>query len=344
VHYGPVAGGIGAVVAGGAWLVLLAAFVAAAGIALEQLSGWPGALCTAVTVAILLLYAMPGGMRAVTATNLAHLAALALLIAVVSVLALDHESTRTPHHGGSFPWGYLVGVILLSAPTTVVAPDVMMGMGALRTLAAARKTLALVVLLLTCGGLLLALLGGRAAHLPIAAASDDVLPRLVSLLLPSAVAPAGLLVLFGAALTGAVAEVMVCTFILNEQVAARRRGHDGSALGVAAIRLQMACIAIVSGGVALADPHVVALVLTAFRVFVPGLVPQAVLALLGQRTRAGAAVASMILGPATCLAVAWARPGWQETPAEPALWGALVAVGILALGHVREAPARFHKQ
>jgi Na+/proline symporter len=220
----------------------------------------------------------------------------------------------------------------------------MMGVGALRTLAAARKTLALVVLLLTCGGLLLALLGGRAEHLLLAASSDDALPRLVSLLLPSAVAPAGLLVLFGAALTGAVAEVMVCTFILNEQVAARRRGRDGSVLGVAAIRLQMACIAMFSGGVALADPHVVALVLTAFRVFVPGLVPQAVLALLGQRTRASAVVASMILGPATSLAVAWARPGWQETLAEPALWGTLVAVGIMALGHLREAPARFHKQ
>jgi Na+/proline symporter len=139
-HYGAVAGAIGALVVGGAWLILLAAFVAAAGIALQQLSGWSQQLCTVVSVAILLLYAMPGGMRAVTATNLVHLAVLALLLAAVSVLALGHEPTRTVHYPASFSWGYVVGVVLLSAPTTVVAPDVMMGIGALRTLPAARKT------------------------------------------------------------------------------------------------------------------------------------------------------------------------------------------------------------
>jgi SSS family solute:Na+ symporter len=196
-HYGPFAGAIGALVVGAAWLVLLSSFVAAAGIALEQLSGWSQTVCTVVAVAILLLYAMPGGMRAVTATNLAHLAALALLVAVVSVLALNRDATRTPHHQGSFSWGYLVGVVLLSAPTTVVAPDVMMGMGVLHTLRAARKTLVLVVVLLICGGLLLALIGGRADQLLAVADPDDALPRLIDLLLPSGLAPAGLLVLFG---------------------------------------------------------------------------------------------------------------------------------------------------
>src|ERR1039458_4798785 len=187
-HYGPSAGVIGALVVGGAWLMLLAAFMAAAGVALEQLSGLSQVLCTAVTVVILLLYAMPGGMRAVTATNLAHLAALAVLMAVLSVLALGHAAIRTPHHQGSSSWGYLVGVLLLSAPTTVVAPDVMMGIGALRTLAAARRTLVLVVVLLTCGGLALALLGSRAEHLVSVADPDYALPRLIALLLPSGLA------------------------------------------------------------------------------------------------------------------------------------------------------------
>jgi SSS family solute:Na+ symporter len=343
-HYGPSAGAIGTLVVGGAWLVLLSAFVAAAGIALEQLSGWGRASCTAVAVAILLLYAMPGGMRAVTATNFVHLLALALLVAVVCALALAHHATPAPHHQGYFSWGYVIGVMLLSAPTTVVAPDVMMGMGTLRDLATARRTLTLVVMLLACGGVVLALLGSRAGHLLSVADPDNALPALIDLLLPSGLAMIGLLVLFGAALTGAVAEVMVCTFILTEQIATWRRRVGDPAQGLAAIRLQMAVIAVLAGGVALADPHVVGLVLTAFRVFVPGIVPQAVLALLERRIQAGAVIASMIAGPATCLAVAWSMPQLQETPADPVLWGTLVSMGILAAGHVRGAAARLHEQ
>jgi solute:Na+ symporter, SSS family len=343
-HYGSSAGAIGTLVVGGAWLVLLSAFVAAAGIALEQLSGWGRAPCTAVAVAILIVYAMPGGMRAVTATNFVHLLALALLVAVLGGLALAHHATPSPHHPASFSSGYVIGVLLLSAPTTVVAPDVMMGMGALRNLATARRTLILVVILLACGGVVLALLGSRAGHLLSVGDPDDALPRLIDLLLPSGLAMGGLLVLFGAALTGAVAEVMVCTFILTEQIASRRRRLDGSAQGLGAIRLQMAVIASLAGGVALADPHVVGLVLTAFRVFVPGIVPPAILALLERRVRPQAVIASMIAGPATCLAVAGSMPQLQETPADPVLWGTLVSAGILAVGHVRAAAARLHEQ
>jgi Na+/proline symporter len=173
---------------------------------------------------------------------------------------------------------------------------------------------------------------------------DDAFPRLIDLLLPSGPAMGGLLVLFGAALTGAVAEVMVCTFILTEQIRYWRRRVDGAAPRLGAIRLQMALIAALAGGVALADPHVVGLVLTAFRVFVPGVVPQAVLALLGRRIRAGAVIASMVAGPVTCLAVAWSMPQLQETPAEPVLWGTLVSIGILAAGHGRGVAARLHEQ
>jgi solute:Na+ symporter, SSS family len=338
-HYGGVAGAIGALVVGGAWLILLAAFVAAAGIALQQLSGWSRQLCTAVSVAILLLYAMPGGMRAVTATNLAHLAVLAVLLVGVSVLAVVHAPAPTVHHPASFSWGYVVGVLLLSAPTTVVAPDVMMGIGALRTRAAAGKTLAVVVVLLACGGLALALLGARAGHLLSVANPDDALPRLIGLLLPSGLAKGGLLLLFGAALTGAVAEVVVCTFILGEQLAAWRQPLARPAHGLSAVRVQMTAIAVLAGAVALADPHVVGLVLTAFRVFVPGIVPQAVLALSGRRTAPRAVAVSMVAGPAVCLGVAWALPGLQETPADPVLWGSTVAVAVLALGRVPTSQA-----
>ncbi len=154
------------------------------------------------------------------------------------------------------------------------------------------------------------------------------------LLLPSALERLGLLVLFGAALTGAVAEVMVCTFILDEELGARRRLRGRPDPSLALVRLQMVCIAAIAGGIALADTHVVGLVLTAFRVFVPGIVPQAVFSLTGRRTRAGAVAASMLAGPLVCLAAARIAPGLLQTPADPVLWGTIAALGIMATGWI----------
>jgi hypothetical protein len=37
-------------------------------------------------------------------------------------------------------------------------------------------------------------------------------------------------------------------------------------------------------------------------------------------------------------------PGWRETPADPVLWGALVAVGIMAVGHRRPGAVPLHEQ
>lgn len=339
-EYGPLCGTIGALVVATAWIVMLSAFVAAAGIALGQLTGWSHGVCVAVAVATLLMYSMPGGMRAVTATNLAHLAILAVLIAALLVLSTGHAATVAPASHGAISWGYLVGIVLLSAPTTIVAPDVMMGVGTLRSLPAARKTLAIVVVLLAGGGLLLAFLGTRASHLVSVGDPDLALPRLMHLVLPSALEKLGLLVLFGAALTGAVAEVMVCTFILDEQLTARRRARRQPAPTLAIVRLQMLCVAAIAGVVALADTQVVGLVLTAFRVFVPGIVPQAVFSLTGRRTRAGAVATSMIVGPLVSVAIARLAPGLEETPGDPVLWGSLVAVGILTVGRVPPASMR----
>lgn len=342
-HYGRWAGAIGMVLIAGSWLVMLSGFLAAAGVALGQLSGWPYATSIAVAVVILLLYAMPGGMRAVTATNFAHLAVLAVLIGALCVLAAGHATAALPARHGSSSIGYAVGLLLISAPTTIVAPDVMMGMSSLRTPPIARRTLALVVLLLACGGIILALLGGRASHLIATASSDNVLPDLINRLLPHDAAMLGLLALFGAALTGAVAEVIVCTFIVNEQIANWRAVRGAGPLGLSVIRLQMLAIAVLAGLIALADQNVVGLVVTAFRVFVPGIVPAAVLALLGREARPGVVVTSMVAGPAACLALAAAWPSLRETPADPVLWGTLVAVAILAAGRVPRPQPGLHE-
>lgn len=343
-RYGPVPGAIGTVLVAGAWMIMLAGFVAAAGVALGQLTGWAQGPCIAITLVILLLYAMPGGMRAVTATNFVHLAALAVLIGALCVLAAGHSAASpAPARHASFSWGYVIGLLLVSAPTTVVAPDVMMGMSALRTRRSARTTLLLVVLLLACGGVVLALLGARADHLVSSGDADTVLPHLIDLLLPHGASQVALLVLFGAALTGAVAEVMVCTFILNDQITSRRATRGAEPLGLTGIRLQMVGVAALAGAVALADPNVVGLVITAFRVFVPGIVPQAVLALLGREVRPGAVAASMVAGPLVCLILAEAWPGLRDTAADPVLWGTLVSVAILTAGLLPRDHVRLHE-
>jgi hypothetical protein len=153
----------------------------------------------------------------------------------------------------------------------------------------------------------------------------------------------GLLALFGAALTGAVAEVMVCAFILNEQTTNWRAVRGAGPLGLTAIRLQMLVIAALAGVIALADPDVVGLVVTAFRVFVPGIVPVAVLALLGRDVRPGVAALSMLVGPAACLTLAAAWPSLRETPVDPVLWGTLLAIAILAAGRVRRPRPGLHE-
>jgi hypothetical protein len=93
-----------------------------------------------------------------------------------------------------------------------------------------------------------------------------------------------------------------------------------------------------AGVLALVAPDVVALVLSAFRIFVPGGVPQAVASLVGVQIRRQAVAVSMIAGPITSLVLARGAPGLQETPADPVLWGLLVAAGLILAGRVRPLP------
>ena len=58
--------------------------------------GLGAGVCIAVTVATLLMYSMPGGMRAVTATNFAHLAIARGVDRSVVVLAAGHASAVAP--------------------------------------------------------------------------------------------------------------------------------------------------------------------------------------------------------------------------------------------------------
>jgi Na+/proline symporter len=326
-HYGEAAGFVAAVTAGGAWLTLLAAFLASAATALVGLTGWSETAAVLVTTAALLVYALPGGMRAVAASNLVQLAALAAVLIWTAAAALGPTPTGPPSDV-SVPIGYLLAVTLLSAPTTVVAPDVMLGVMSLADSRSARRTLGFVIASLVAGGLLLALLGARAARFVSVANPEQALPSLIETVLPRVGASGGLVVLFGASLAGAVSELVVCTFILREELA-RRTGDSES---LARARAIMGAAALLAGALAVLRPQVVEMVLMAFRIYVPALVPQVLAALVGWRPAPSWAVASMTAGPVVALGVYVVAPEARLTAAEPVLWGLLAATGLLAAG------------
>lgn len=330
-HYGLRAGTLGAVVTGGSWLVLLGAFIVSAGRALSGMSGWSQTTSILITAVLLLAYAMPGGMKAVAATNLAQLVVLGGLLLVVAVVAFGRDPIIEVDFEASAPAGYLIALVFLSAPTTVVAPDVILGVASVEDLRAARRTLLMVIILLTVGGLFLAVLGGRAAGLVSVAHPEGALPALMRLALPATLGLFGLLMLFGASLAGAVSELMVCTFLLNEELAIRRwtstRGTD-----LTVVRLQMGVVTGVATVLAVINPEVVDMVLTAFRIFVPAIVPQTVLALVGFGVRPQFVLASMLVGPMVSLGVGTFAPQLELTILDPVLWGTLVSLLLLAAG------------
>ena len=280
---GRCAGAIGALVVATAWIVMLSAFVAAAGIALGQLTGWSHGVCVAVAVVILLLYAMPGGMRAVTATNLAHLATLAVLIAALVALAAGHAATVVPASHGAISWGYLVGIVLLSAPTTIVAPDVMMGSRDAAFAASGPENAR--ALSSCCWPAAACCWPSWARARPTSCRSATLTSRCrgsCTSLLPIGTGDAG------------AARVVRCRPDRSRgrgdgvHVHPRRTAHGApSRAGPAPAHAGLRAPADVRvsrrspASSRSADTQVVGLVLTAFRVFVPGIVPQAVLPLPG---------------------------------------------------------------
>lgn len=330
-RFGPLAGSTSAWISTVSWVALLAAFVSAAARSLEGLTGWDEKTAVGATIPVLLLYALPGGMRAVAAINLIQL--MVLFIFFIGLAFTLPSTAAGSVTDPPIPWGYMVALTMLSAPTTVVAPDVVLGVASLKDIATARRTIAVVSGGLVAGGFFLAYLGARARNVVEVANVDQVLPRLVNVTVPAFAGDAGLALLFGASLAGAVSELMVCTYLIDEGL--NRSRPTTRSLGGA--RKKMLLIAAVGGGLAAAYPHVVDTVVIAFRMFVPAVVPQVVAALYGVRVGDGIVLASMVLGSAVSTA-GWALfPGTEMSVADPVLWGVVVSVSLLAWGSRRSA-------
>jgi hypothetical protein len=184
------------------------------------------------------------------------------------------------------------------------------------------------------GGLFLAYLGSRAASLVVVDEPESALPGLIDLVLPAPAAGLGLVVLFGSSLAGAVSELMVCSYLLDEA----RRGR-GSPRSLAAVRARLSVVAVAGALMAIVNPLVVDMVLIGFRVFVPAIVPQTVAAVAGYRPAPAFVVASMVAGPAVALGVGVVAPSTTMTAMDPVLWGTLASVAVVLAG-IRRAGAR----
>jgi solute:Na+ symporter, SSS family len=271
-------------------------------------------------------------MRAVVVGNLAQLVLLAGVLVWVAIASEAREPLAPAQISFGIPWSYLAGITLLSTPTKVVAPDVLLGVASLRDDATARRTVALVAGLLAAGGLFLAYLGSRAASLVAVDEPESALPALIDMVLPAPAAALGLAVLFGSSLAGAVSELMVCSYLLDEA----RRGRVGSYGSLAMVRARLSVVALAGALMATVNPLVVDMVVIGFRVFVPAIVPQAVAALLGYRPAPAFVIASMVAGPAVAVGAGLVAPSTTLTAIDPVLWGTIASVTLLLAG-VRRA-------
>jgi hypothetical protein len=96
----------------------------------------------------------------------------------------------------------------------------------------------------------------------------------------------------------------------------------------------MGVAAVVAAAIAIIAPHVVEMVLMAFRIYVPAIVPQGVAALLGVRIARPWLLASIVAGPVVAVSLAILFPDAKLTATDPVVWGLLSSVALVGVGSV----------
>jgi hypothetical protein len=96
----------------------------------------------------------------------------------------------------------------------------------------------------------------------------------------------------------------------------------------------MGVAAVLAAAIAIIAPHVVEMVLMAFRIYVPAIVPQAVAALTGIRVARPWGLASIVAGPVVALTLSVLFPATKLTAIDPVVWGLLSSTALLGVGTV----------
>jgi SSS family solute:Na+ symporter len=341
-RFGPNVARVSALVTLSAWVFLLASLLAGGGRVLEVTFGlayWQGVLvATLVTV----ISAGMGGMVAVRAVSWAQAGALVAAIAVLFIVTLVSTGGWAPAFA-RLPVGFesalpasQVGVayslLLIIAPTTVVAPDVYLNVWSMVDARAARRAIWALVALVALCGVMLAFIGAAARLSFPHAAPEQALPLMANGLLPPVVAGVVVVALMGATVSGAVPETVVCAAMLTRDIfVGWLRPLAGNRSILMASRVSVVLVGLTALILAVRVQGVVDLALHAYRIFVPAIVPQVLAALFVPWVRPKAVMASMIVGPAVTVVQGVLLPNTLRTFADPVGPGILAAVLALVV-------------
>ena len=180
-------------------------------------------MATLVTV----ISAGMGGMGAVRAVSWAQAGALVAAIAVLFTFTLISTggwglAARLPvGFDGALPVtqvGVAYALLLIIAPTTVVAPDVYLNVWSMVDARTARRAIWALVALIAMCGVMLAFIGAAARLSFPHAAPEQALPLMANGLLPPVVAGVVVVALMGATVSGAVPETVVCASMLTRDI------------------------------------------------------------------------------------------------------------------------------
>jgi SSS family solute:Na+ symporter len=326
-----------------AWVFLLASLLATGGRLLEITFGiayWQGVL---VTTLVTVISASIGGMVAVTALSWAQAGLLVAAIAILFAFTLASTGGWGPAFA-RLPVGFesvlpatQVGVayalLLIIAPTTVVAPDVYLNVWSLVDARTARRTIWTLVGVIAMCGVMLAFIGAAARLSFPHAAPEQALPLMARGLLPPVVAGVVLVALIGAAISGAVPETVVCASVLTRDLFLGWVWPlAGNRSVLLASRVSVVLVGLTALVLAVSIPEVVDLALHAYRIFVPAIVPQVLAALFVSWARPQAVMASMVAGPAVVVVQGLLLPNTLRSFADPVGPGILAAVLVLVVG------------
>ncbi len=333
----------------GAWLFFLASLIVAAARVIEALLGLPLPAAILLVGAAAVSLAGLGGLLGSAMINAGQAVLLIAGVAVVFMVTLVRAggsagvaSAFPAGHAGFLPAdhaGYVVAILLVVAPTTLVAPDVYLNVWSLRDDRTARRTVLLAAAVIAAAGLMLALTGAGARALAPGIQPEQALPAMADRLLVPGLSGLVLATLMGAAMSGAVPEVIVCSSILTHDLYhgwLRPNADPGALLRFS--RVAAIAVGAAACGLGLLLPGVVALALFAYRVFIPAAMPQVLAALYWRGARPRAVAASTIAGPLAALGQSLLAPATLLTPLDPVVLGTAVSVGVLVGGSLL-APA-----
>lgn len=337
-----------------AWLCFFAALVVGGARVIEVTLGWKLTIAILATAGVFTVYTTVGGMWAVTLTDFVQFIILVIGIIAICPIALynvgglgemmanvpDSYTSVIPTVDGSqmLGMGMIVAILVLTTPTTFVAPDVYLRIWCMSDDRTAKKTLYVLAGLLIFFGVIITLTGMASYVLFPDVDHELALPLMAQKLLPAGISGVMLVALLAASVSGAVPEVIVCASILARDIYqsfVNPNADDKKMLQVS--RVLTAFCGVLGMVLAVLIPGVMDLTFHCYRIFIPAALPAIVAAFYSRRTSATSALISMIIGPVISMACMFLLPSTYLTYCDPVIPGlAASVIAMLVANHFFE--------